>query len=91
MGVRTAEIHEASVSLMVRAMVVSARWAARSRRLRLERACARAEAGRVAEFDAGILVLEDAVVFRDPAEALPRAANHDLRSCRLSRTTMVLT
>jgi transposase InsO family protein len=59
------EIYEASVSLMVRALAVSARWAARSRRLSLERACARAEAGRVAELEARVMVLEDAVAFRD--------------------------
>jgi len=58
------EIYEASVSLMVRAMVVSARWAARSRRLGLERACARAEAGRVAQLEARVIALEDAVAFR---------------------------
>jgi len=59
------EIYEASVSLIVRAMVVSARWAARSRRLGLEGACARAEAGRVAQLEARVTVLEDAVAFRD--------------------------
>jgi len=59
------EIYEASVSLMVRALVVSARWAARSRGLSLERACARGEAGRVARLEARIMVLEDAVAFRD--------------------------
>jgi len=59
------EIYEASVSLMVRALVVSARWAARSRRLGLERACAKAEAGRVAESEARVMALEDAVAFRD--------------------------
>ncbi len=59
------EIYEASVSLMVRAMVVSARWAARSRGLCLERACASGEAGRVAELEARIMALEDAVAFRD--------------------------
>jgi transposase InsO family protein len=50
---------------MVRAMVVSARWAARSRRLSLERACACAEAGRVARLEARVMALEDAVAFRD--------------------------
>jgi transposase InsO family protein len=50
---------------MVRAMAVSARWAARSRRLGLERACAHAEAGRVAKLEARVLALEDAVAFRD--------------------------
>ena len=59
------EIYEASVSLMVRALVVSARWAARSRRLSLERACTRAEAGRVARLEARIMAVEDAVAFRD--------------------------
>ena len=59
------EIYEASVSLMVRAMVVSARWAARNRRLGLERACARGEAGRVEKLEACVLMLEDAVAFRD--------------------------
>ena len=59
------EIYEASLSLMVRAMVVSARWAARSRRLFLERACAGGEAGRVAELEARVVMLEDAVAFRD--------------------------
>ncbi len=59
------EIYEASVSLMVRALVVSGRWAARSRRLSLQRICARAEAGHVAELEARVLVLEDAVAFRD--------------------------
>ena len=59
------EIYEASVSLMVRAMVVSARWAARSRRLCLEGACAGGEAGRVARLEARVVALEDAVAFRD--------------------------
>ena len=59
------EIYEASVSLMVRALVVSAQWAARSRRLSLERACSHAEAGRVAQLEARVMVLEDAVAFRD--------------------------
>jgi transposase InsO family protein/transposase-like protein len=59
------EIYEASVSLMVRAMVISARWAARSRSLALEGACARAEAGRVEKLEARVLALEDALAFRD--------------------------
>ena len=59
------EIYEASVTLIVRALVVSARWAARSRRLSLERACTRAEARRVAQLEARMMVLEDAVAFRD--------------------------
>jgi len=59
------EIYEASVSLMVRALVVSARWGGRSRRLSLEQACARAEARRVAQLEARVMVLEDAVAFRE--------------------------
>jgi len=59
------EIYEASVSLIVRAMVVSARWAARTRALSPERACARGEAGRVAQLEARVMRLEDAVAFRD--------------------------
>ena len=59
------EIYEASVSLMVRAMVVSVRWAARSRRLSLERACLPGNTGRVAKLEARVLALEDAVAFRD--------------------------
>ncbi len=59
------DIYEASVSLMVQALVISARWAARSRRLSLELACAGAKAGRVAQLEARILVLEGAVAFRD--------------------------
>jgi len=59
------KIYEASVPLMVRALVVSARWAARSRRLSLEQVCARAEAGRVAQLEARVMVLEDVVAFRD--------------------------
>ena len=65
LGVSAVEIYEASVSLMVRAMVVSARWAARTRALSLERACARGEAGRVAQLEARVMRLEDAVAFRD--------------------------
>ena len=59
------EIYEASVSLIVRALVVSARWASRKRRLCLEQACTNAEAGRVAELEARVVMLEDAVAFRD--------------------------
>jgi putative transposase len=75
------EIYEASVTLIVRALVISARWAARSRGLSLERACARGEARRVAQLEARVMVLEDAVAFRDarlevmakrPGEEMPR-------------------
>jgi hypothetical protein len=53
--------------------VSSARWAARSRALSLERACARGEAARVAQPEARIMRLEDAVAFRDARlEALER-------------------
>jgi len=46
------EIYEASVSLMVRSLVLSARWAGRRRRLCLEQAAANSEAGRIAELEA---------------------------------------
>lgn len=59
------EIYEASVSLIVRALAVSARWAGRKRRLCLEQASTNANAGRVAELEARVVVLEDAVAFRD--------------------------
>jgi len=59
------EIYEASVSLMVRAMVVSARWTAGSQRLSLARPCARSEAGRVVQLEARVMLLEDAVAFRN--------------------------
>jgi hypothetical protein len=63
--VNEVEVFEASVSLMVRALVVSARWASRKRRLCLQQACTNAEAGRVAELEARVVMLEDAVAFRD--------------------------
>jgi len=59
------EIYEASVSLMVRSLVLSARWAGRRRRLCLEQAAANSEAGRIAELEARVVMLEDAVAFRD--------------------------
>jgi len=65
LGVNAVEFFEASVSLMVRTLVVSARWAGRKRRLCLEQASATAQAGRIAELEARVVVLEDAVAFRD--------------------------
>ena len=59
------EIYDASVSLMVRSLVLSARWAGRRRRLCLEQAAANSEAGRIAELEARVVMLEDAVAFRD--------------------------
>lgn len=59
------QIYEASISLSVRALVVSARWAGRRRRLCPEQISAQAEGRRVAELEARVVVLEDAVAFRD--------------------------
>ena len=59
------EVFPASVTLVIRALVVSARWAGRARRLALERATAAADANREAALEARVMVLEDAVDFRD--------------------------
>ena len=49
----------ASGALTIHALVVSARWAGRSRRLSLEQMTAAAEANRVATLEAQVAVLED--------------------------------
>ena len=48
------ELLPASVALIIRALVVSARWAGRSRSLRLEQMTAAAEANRVAALEAQV-------------------------------------
>jgi len=53
------EVFPASVVLVIRALVVSARWAGRSRQLSLEQMTAAAEANRVAALEARVAVLED--------------------------------
>ena len=58
------EVFPASVALVIRALVVSARWAGRARRLALERATA-AGANREAALEARVVVLEDMVEQRD--------------------------
>ena len=55
----------ASVTLVIRALVVSARWAGRARRLALERATAAGDANREAALEARVMVLEDMVEQRD--------------------------
>ena len=59
------EVFPASVVLIIRALVVSARWAGRSRRSNLEQMTAGAERGRVAELEARVATLEDTLELRD--------------------------
>lgn len=60
------EVFRASVALTICALVVSARWAGRSRQLSLEQMTAAAEANRVAALEAQVAVLEDRL---EPCEA----------------------
>jgi transposase InsO family protein len=59
------EAFPASVALIIRALVVSARWAGRSRQSTLEEMTAAAETSRVAELEARVATLEDIVELRD--------------------------
>ena len=59
------EVFPASVALIIRALVVSARWAGRSRRSSLEQMTAGAETSRVAELEARVVTLEDTLELRD--------------------------
>jgi transposase InsO family protein len=59
------EVFPASVVLTIRALVVSARWAGRSRRCALEQLAAAAETGCVAELQARVAALEDTLELRD--------------------------
>ena len=59
------EVFPASVTLVIRALVVSARWAGRARRLALEGASAAADANREAALEARVMVLEDMLEQRD--------------------------
>jgi len=59
------EVFPTSVALIIRALVVSARWAGRARRLALEQATAAADANREAALEARVMVLEDMVEQRD--------------------------
>ncbi|MGD0113557.1 MAG: DDE-type integrase/transposase/recombinase, partial [Armatimonadota bacterium] len=59
------EVFPASVTLVIRALVVSARWTGRARRLALEQATAAADANREAALEARVMVLEDMVEQRD--------------------------
>jgi putative transposase len=55
----------AVVSLSVQAMLLSARWAGRRRHLCLEQAAGVSDHSRVAELEARLLLLEDALALRD--------------------------
>jgi hypothetical protein len=55
----------ASVALILRALVVSARWPGRSRRCPLEQLTTAAETTRVAELEARVATLEDTLELRD--------------------------
>ena len=79
------EIYQASVSLIVQALAIGARWAGRTRRLSLEQVCTNAGAGRVAKLEARVMVLEDAVAFREARlEVLERRLGEE-RPRRLPR------
>ena len=54
-----------AVSLTVQAMLLNARWAGRRRQLCLEQAAGVADHSRVAELEARVLFLEDALALRD--------------------------
>jgi len=59
------EVFPASVALIIRALVVSARWAGRTRQSTLEEMTAAAETSRVTELEARVATLEDIVDLRD--------------------------
>lgn len=59
------EVFPTSVALVIRALVVSARWAGRARRLALEQTTVAADASREAALEARVMVLEDMVEQRD--------------------------
>jgi hypothetical protein len=54
-----------AVSLMVEAMLLNVRWAGRRRQLCLEQAAGVADHNRLAELEARVLFLEDALALRD--------------------------
>ena len=59
------EVFPASVVLIIRALLVSARWAGRSRRSALEQLTVAAETSRVAQLEARVATLEDTLELRD--------------------------
>jgi len=59
------EVFPASVALVIRALVVSARWAGRRRQSTLEEMTAAAERSRVAELEARVATLEDTLELRE--------------------------
>ncbi len=58
-------VFPAAVCLIVQAMLLSARWAGRRRRLCLEQAAGVADYNRVAALEARVLLLEDIAALRD--------------------------
>jgi transposase len=59
------EVFPASVVLIIRALIVSARWAGRGRRRTLARLAAAAETSRVAQLEARVASLESALELRE--------------------------
>jgi len=59
------EVFPASVALIIRALMVSARWAGRSRRRTLEQLTAAAETSRVAQLEARVASLESILEVRE--------------------------
>ncbi len=72
------EVFPASVVLIIRALVVSARWAGRSRRCALEQLTAAAETSRVAQLEARVATLEDTLELREAhIEVLESGLGHE--------------
>ena len=59
------EVYPASVALIIKAMIISARWAGRTRSVGLAEMTAAAETSRLAALEARVVSLEDAVQLRD--------------------------
>ena len=59
------EVYPASVALIIKAMMVSARWAGRTRSVGLAGMTAAAATSRLAALEARVVSLEDAVELRD--------------------------
>jgi transposase len=59
------EVYPASVALIIKAMIVSARWAGRTRSVGLAEMTVAAETSRLAALEARVVSLEDALQLRD--------------------------
>lgn len=77
------EIHEASVSLVVRALVASARWAGRTRRLCLEQARGECQPRTNRELEARVVML---VVSRNSSgsQDAPAALSHENKAAPMA-------